>query len=372
MMATGAERVRAATARPLVTVLVTCYNYGRFLGQCLDSVLAQEGVNVRIIVVDDASTDNSVAVATAYTQRDARVELIALPQNQGMIPAVNLGLRHVGGDYVMKLDADDMLPAGSLARSVALLEAYPNLGFVYGWARHFTGEAPRCPSAGYPWRPTLGAVAEWLVTRGCPKVTLWRGADWLKLRYRRAKNCIRQPEAVIRCSTLKSVGDYDPALPHTSDLEMWLRLAAVSDVARINGTDQGYYRVHSNSMRLTVNAGSLKDLTGRRDAFLSDALTSYIRNVDGEDLEEAVRKELALQALADARAEYDTAGARSPQVDQLVEFAVSTYPAIQGLPQWRALQRLGQRRWSVAALADPVRRYLRHEFEYFRWMRTGV
>jgi glycosyltransferase involved in cell wall biosynthesis len=358
----------AIAVRPSVTVLVPCYNYGRFLNQCIDSVLAQDGVSVRIIIVDDASTDNSAQIATTYAQQDPRVQLISSPQNLGMIPALNLGLQHVDGDYFVKLDADDMLPAGSLKRSVALLESYPNIGFVYGWPRDFTGDVPHC--LGYR-GSTVGALAEWLVKRGCARFTVWRGLDWLELRYRRARNCIRQPEAVIRWSVLRNVGSYNPRLPHTSDLEMWLRLAAVSDVGRINRLDQGYYRMHPDSMHNTVNAGLLTDLVGRRDAFLSEALASFTQNSKNENLEEIVRRELAVQAVAAASAERVKRRTHSTLMDQLAEFAISTYPAITTLPQWRILE--GRWRWwSPAALTSPMIRYCRHEFEYFRWMRTGL
>jgi hypothetical protein len=355
----------------LVTVLITCYNYGRFLNQCVASVLAQEGVNVRVIIVDDASTDNSAQIAAVLVQQDPRIRLISLSQNVGMIPAVNLGLQHVDGDYFVKLDADDMLAPGSLQRSVALLKRYPNIGFVYGWPRHFTGDAPRCSSAGYS-RWTAGALVEWLVTRGCPNSTVWRGFDWLELRYRRACNCIRQPEAVIRCSVLRTVGSYNPKLPHTSDLEMWLRLAAVSDVGRINRSDQGYYRVHPDSMQHTVNAGLLTDLVGRKDAFLSDALAPFTRNSKSESLEEIVRRELALQAVVAASAEYDKKLARTSLMDQLAEFAISTYPGVTTLPQWRTLERGRRSWWFPAALTSSMMRYCQHEFEYLRWIRTGL
>ncbi len=358
----------------LVSVLITCYNYGRFLNQCVASVLAQEGVNVRIIIIDDASTDDSAQIATALAWQDPRVRFISLPKNIGMIAAVNLGLQYVGGDYFVKLDADDMLPVGSLQRSVDFLERYPDIGFVYGRPHHFSGDVPRCAGAGHR-RWTVGAFVEWLTIRGCPKFTVWRGRDWLDLRYRRAHNCIRQPEAVVRCSVLKLVGNYNPNLPHTSDLEMWLRLAAISDVGRINRWDQGYYRVHPDSMQHTVNSGLLTDLIGRREAFLSEALAGSTRSSRGENLEEIVRKELSIEAVAAACAAFDEHFARSAVIEKLVQFATATFPAIVTLPQWRELEsRRSKRRsrWSLTTLISSMIRHAQHELEYLRWMRTGV
>jgi hypothetical protein len=72
-----------------------------------------------------------------------------------------------------------------------------------------------------------------------PRWVVWPGAEWFALRCRLGVNCISQPEAVIRSSVLREIGGYNARLPHTSDIEMWLRLSAAADVGRINGVDQG-------------------------------------------------------------------------------------------------------------------------------------
>ena len=87
---------------------------------CVESVLAQEGVEVNVLVIDDGSTDRSAAVASTLSDRDARVRLISMPRNVGMIPAVNGRNDEITEEYFVKLDADDLLPPGSLERSIAL------------------------------------------------------------------------------------------------------------------------------------------------------------------------------------------------------------------------------------------------------------
>jgi GT2 family glycosyltransferase len=349
---------------PRVDIVVPCHNYGHFLEACVQSALAQKGVDVRIIVIDDKSTDRSASVAESLARRDSRVQLISLSENVGMIRAVNVGLREIEGDYFVKLDADDLLPPGSLARSVALLERHPKIGFVYGLVRHFTGGVP---PRFYP--------RTWLTVLGRPPWTVWQGDEWLALRYRRAVNCIRQPEIVIRTSTLRKVGVYNVALPHTSDLEMLLRLAAVSDVGHINRTVQGYYRVHPNSMVRTVNAGLLTDLIGRRDAFLSALSAVRTRSSGATDLEAVVRQKLAEDALEWACCAFPSDEVGS--TDDLIEFATATFPASYTLPVWRRIEQLqkhGPRsRWSSPrSLAASLLFRSRKEFSYYRWVRTGV
>jgi glycosyltransferase involved in cell wall biosynthesis len=341
-----------------VDVVIPCYNYGHFLGACVESVLVQEDVDVSVLVIDDGSADQSVAIAGAIARRDSRVRLIALQKNVGMVPAVNIGISEIAGDYFVKLDADDLLPPGSLKRSISLLEQYPEVGFVYGRPRHFSGAIPPQP--------------RW----GRPRWNIWSGPEWFALRCRLGLNCISQPEAVIRRSTLQVVGEYNAKLPHTSDLEMWLRLAAVADVGRINGIDQGYYRVHPDSMQRTVNSGPLTDLLGRREAFLSAFSTVGSRLSNVEQLSATVRCRLAAQALDHACWTYDRDRADPALDDKLIDFALSTYSEAVTLPEWRGLQKRRQRgrrsRWTPGSLLAATRRRGYGELARFRWVRTGI
>jgi glycosyltransferase involved in cell wall biosynthesis len=341
-----------------VDVVVPCYNYGHFLTACVESVLAQEGVEVNVLVVDDGSVDQSAAIAHALAARDSRVRLISLPKNVGMIPAVNRGISEITGEYFVKLDADDLLSPGSLKRSVELLERYPNVGFVYGRPRHFTGNVP----------PP--------VRRGRPRWIIWSGAEWFALRCSVGVNCISQPEVVIRSSALREIGGYNPQLPHTSDVEMWLRLSVMSDVGRINGVDQGYYRVHPNSMQRTVNAGVMTDLIGRRDAFISTFALADDRLRDAAELEATVRRTLAAEALDEACRTYDRDKVDPQLEDKLVDFAMTTYPAAASLPEWSGLQKRRKRgrqsRWLPSSLLAAAIRRGRWEIARLRWVRTGV
>jgi glycosyltransferase involved in cell wall biosynthesis len=340
-----------------VDVVIPCYNYGHFLEECVQSVLAQEGVDVRALVVDDGSTDQSVSIAKALYERDSRVRLLSLQKNVGMVPAVNRGIRETTGEFFVKLDADDLLPAGSLKRSVALLEQYPNVGFVYGRPRHFTGRVPK-PRG------------------GLPRWTIWSGTEWFARRCRVGVNCISQPEVMIRGAALREIGGYNVALPHTSDVEMWLRLATMADVARINGVDQGYYRVHPNSMQRTVNAGVMTDLIGRREAFISTFAAAGDRLPCAAELEATVRRTLAAEALDDACRIYDR-DVVDPQLEsRLVDFAMTTYPAAASLPEWSGLQKRRKRgrqsRWLPSSLLAAAIRRSRYEIGRMRWVRTGV
>ena len=99
---------------PLVSVLVPAWNAGRSLPRALDSLLADGEANLQVVVVDDASTDDTVAVVEAIAARDPRVELVRSPVNGGPSAARNLGLPLLRGEWMTFLDADDRLLPGAL------------------------------------------------------------------------------------------------------------------------------------------------------------------------------------------------------------------------------------------------------------------
>ena len=187
--------------RPGVSVVVPCYNYGHFLGACVDSVLTQAGVDVDVLIVDDASPDGSRDVAEAIAAREPRVRVLRNPVNRGNIATYNIGLERVEGTYVLLLSADDMLTPGALSRAVALMERHPPVGFVYG-GRSSSRRSRRLRRA--------TRTRSWLV---------WKGDDWLRDNCRRATNVIRSSDAVIRRSVLERVGGYREDLPHSGDHE---------------------------------------------------------------------------------------------------------------------------------------------------------
>lgn len=93
----------------IVSVVVPCFNAGRFIGATIESVLAQTYSSFELIVVDDKSTDDSVAVVRNYASRDPRVSLLELDSNRGAPAAPrNLGVRAARGDWIAFLDADDL------------------------------------------------------------------------------------------------------------------------------------------------------------------------------------------------------------------------------------------------------------------------
>jgi glycosyltransferase involved in cell wall biosynthesis len=312
-----------------VSVVIPCYNYGTYLPAAVRSALDdQPGVDVRVLIIDDASKDDSAEVAKQISGADPRVEVLVHPANRGHIATYNDGLIDwADGDYTVLLSADDQLTPGALRRSADLLDAHPEVGFVYGHPLHFR-HGTSLPAA----RTT---VRGW---------TVWQGGWWLERRFREARNCITSPEVMVRTSLQKRVGGYDPQLPHTGDIEMWMRLAAYADVGYLRGVDQAFYRLHGKNM--TESRTILVDLTQRRLAY--EAVLDRCGDVlpDASHLADLVHRRLAWEALWSAARAYDRGRTEETPVDGLVEFASECWPDARNLAIFRTLQvrqRIGAR-----------------------------
>ncbi|PWC05171.1 glycosyltransferase family 2 protein [Agromyces badenianii] len=339
-----------------VTVVIPCYNYARFLPQAVASVLGQESVSVDIVVVDDASTDDSLSVAEEIAANDPRVRVLANPRNLGAVATFNRGLEQATGEYLVRLDADDLLTPGSLRRAVAVMQYLPGVGLVYGHPIHFAGDVPP---------PARTDPLEW---------TVWAGSDWLAARCVDGTNVITSPEVVMRRSVVDVVGGQLP-LAHTHDMEMWLRIAAHSDVAYIVGADQAWHREHPGSLS-TRAEDPLVILAEIRDAFdlLFDGLGGAFER--GAELHAASRRAIALEAIAEARRLLDR-GRATDQAGRLLAFAAEVDPEIRSTRVWRGLDRRSASAMpAAAAIALGVvprgRRWVRRRLRMHRWHRAGV
>jgi glycosyltransferase involved in cell wall biosynthesis len=344
--------------RPSVTVVIPCYNYGHYLPIAVGSALSQDGVDVEAIVIDDASPDGSADVVCKLAAADDRIRPILHSSNRGHIATYNEGLRQARGDYVVLLSADDALTPGALARATALLEANPSVGLVYGHPVVFDEVLPHVSPE----------VRNW---------TIWSGREWLERRCRTGRNCIMNPEAVLRTSVQHAIGGYDPNLPHSGDLEMWMRAATVSDVGRVNGPAQGFYRIHVNSMQRTTYSGHAVDLVGRLAAFEKVLTGSDARVEDGEALFVSAKKALAVAAVEYARSACDHGRDSDEPVAEYMAFAARVWPATRGTRKWRAIERRtssGLRRLD-RGLGPGARRAIenvRWRVRWRRWRWTGV
>jgi len=331
--------------RPTVSVVIPCYNYGHYLPLAVRSALDQTGVDVDVLIVDDASTDDSAEVAHGLTAEDSRVAVMVHEVNAGHIATYNDGLKLVEGNYIVLLSADDALPRNAITRAVTLMERCPNVGLVYGFPTGFVD---------HPYEVTE-KVRNWSV---------WDGQQWFSRQARTGRNVIMSPEAVMRREAWEEIGEYDPRLPHAADMFVWLSTATRWDIGRVNGPPQAFYRTHGQNMHLTTHIGMITDL--RERALVFDLVfgegRSRIKNAPS--LHDQARKALARSALLLALGEgLDS----DPDADpgEFTRFAISTWPDVTGSALWRRCQESAGKKTKP----NRVREFVRHVNEHVAWRR---
>jgi glycosyltransferase involved in cell wall biosynthesis len=316
-----------------VDVIVPCYRYAHFLRECVESVLSQSGPSVRVLIIDDASPDNTSEVASDLAKQDRRVTFLQHSVNRGHIASYNEGIDWTSADYLLVLSADDYLLPGALDRAVTLMDRHPRVGFAFGNALEMD---------------ELGAK---ILTDPIPLQNgerVFTGREFILLSG--ARNIVRTPTAIVRTEVQKRVGGYRMELPHSGDMEMWLRIAAHAMVGFID-IPQAVYRRHSNNMSLKYAMEHwLRDLEQRKAAFDHFFAACGHITPDPGKLRRALFYSLGREAIGQASSAFNDGDMEISR--RLTTFAVSTCPMItrslacaklalkrqMGLKAWQALE----------------------------------
>jgi len=195
----------------IVSIIVPCYNYGRYVGETLDSLLAQTFLEWECLVVDDGSKDNSREVVQAYAKKDDRIKYI-YQENKGLPGARNTGIQAAQGLYIQFLDADDILESEKLKEQVSYFESHPEIDFVYSGLMYFTDGEP----------DKLRYSPDWI------------NKPWTLQKSGKGKNLLKDliisssimpPMPLIKKSAIDRIGGFADHLKSCEDWEFWLRCA---------------------------------------------------------------------------------------------------------------------------------------------------
>jgi glycosyltransferase involved in cell wall biosynthesis len=219
-----------------VDVVVPSFQYGRYLADCVASILGQEGVDVRVLIVDNASTDGSADIARDLAHRDGRVEVVARSRNLGPHASFNAGVAWAAADYFLILCADDLLAPGALARAAGVMDRHPDVHLSFGRATAIGPDDPLPSSLGD------AGEAEWRVMSGDALLRRFCGTG---------RNPLPGPTCVVRTSVQKAAGIYRPELTHTDDMELWMRFTCHGGAAETDAV-QAFQRVHGHNQSATV------------------------------------------------------------------------------------------------------------------------
>src|SRR5262249_6577885 len=200
-----------------IDVVITNYQYGRYLKECVDCVLSQNVENLSILIIDNASTDNSQEVSRRLAANDARISLQLNKENLGHHASLNHGIEWTTGDYFMVLCSDDLLAPGCLMRAISVLDHNEDVAFVYG--------------AEVLWREGEPLILDE------PPESAFRVLDapqFIKERSLPAETLISAGALLVRAEAQKRAGGFNSKLRFTDDLEMMLRLTLHGHAAQLS------------------------------------------------------------------------------------------------------------------------------------------
>ncbi len=123
--------------QPLVSVLICAYNVEKYFAQSLAAVVNQTWRNLDILIVDDGSTDGTLAIARRFQEQDGRIRILAQPRNSGLIPSLNIGLDELAksgmGEYIARTDADDIAAPDWIEKIVGEMEKDRSIIAMGAW-----------------------------------------------------------------------------------------------------------------------------------------------------------------------------------------------------------------------------------------------
>lgn len=243
-----------SAASPVVSVVMPVYNASRYIGQAVQSILDQSFREFELIVVDDGSDDGTAEVVRRLAAADPRVRVLS-QSNSGVSAAANAGIREATGEFVARMDADDVALPDRLALQVAYMQTNPHV-VCLGGAFEVMDARGRVLTCLYP--PLTHSRIDSLLMRGHCAIT--------------------QPTALMRREALERVGGYDSSYVQAEDLDLWLRLGETGTLANLSvpviryrllatslsGANRAQQR--EAAMQACVSAWRRRGVAGRFDA----------------------------------------------------------------------------------------------------------
>ncbi len=194
---------------PRVSVLMPAFNAERFLGDAIESILSQSFDDFEFLIYDDGSTDATARIAGSYAARDPRIRILSA-ENRGIAFALNALIAEARGEYLARMDADDISLPDRFEKQVAFLDTHPDCTMVGGQEEWMDEDGYLI---GPRWAPTRHEDLEALLLRG-------------KVR-------ISHPTVMLRTTAVRQVGGYDKTLRSAQDFDLWLRLAEIGRLANL-------------------------------------------------------------------------------------------------------------------------------------------
>jgi glycosyltransferase involved in cell wall biosynthesis len=207
---------------PTISVVMPVYNARRYVARAVESILAQKFTDFEFVIIDDGSTDGSTDVLRRYAARDSRVRLVSRP-NTGLVLALNEGLALARGRFIARMDADDISLPDRFEHQLSAFRGNDRLMAVGGSFILIDAAGRRLTR--FPQPTDNSTIQQLLVSGHCP---------------------LSHPTVLMRREAVLSLGGYDPVHATAEDLDLWLRLGEIGELANVPEIVLEY-RVHGAS-----------------------------------------------------------------------------------------------------------------------------
>ncbi len=206
-----------------VSVVLPVFNGQAFLRPALESILNQTFRNFELIVIDDGSTDNSLEIMREYGSRDERVVVVE-QKNSGIVAALNNGIARSQGEYIARMDADDIALPTRLEEQASYLDSNPLVAVLGTQMLIFKAGVKKQRKSRYPCDPNDVAKA-----------------------FKKGRNPICHPSVMMRKAVLEQIGGYRSCFNAAQDYDLWLRVINKFSIANLPKVLLRY-RSHDNSI----------------------------------------------------------------------------------------------------------------------------
>ena len=217
--------------QPLVSIVTPSYNQAEFLTETIQSVLNQDYPRIEYVIVDGGSTDGSVEIIKEFQDR---ISWWVSEEDRGQTSAINKGFHKTTGQIYAWLNSDDLLKPRAVSEAVEFLTQNPEIGLVYGDLRYINQEGKY-----------IGKFNA-------------RQTDHQKLR--KGYVHIPQPATFWRADIWNKVGPLDPSLFFAMDYDLWIKIAAVTQIHYHKGYYWADFRIHSGSKTITADEQCWEDM----------------------------------------------------------------------------------------------------------------
>ena len=194
---------------PKISVIMSVYNGEKYLAEAIESILEQTFKDFEFIIIDDGSTDKSLEILKEYAKKDSRIKIIANQKNIGLTKSLNIGIKQAQGEYIARMDADDISLPHRFEKQICFLEKNPSYGAI-GTSTKIIDKNGRVIKK-------VKLVKSWVVIKQMLKFG----------------NCFVHGSMMFKRYDYFKAGGYRKFFPVGQDFDLWLRMSKIKKMKNL-------------------------------------------------------------------------------------------------------------------------------------------